>query len=190
MYFPQAQMPTQENSLLLRTSLVEPMSLANAVVKEVQEIDPDQPVDSISTMQKNISQSLATRRLTMTLLGSFATLALVLASVGLYGVMALSVAQRTREFGIRLALGAPRRDVFRLALGRGLLLVGIGLVVGLLGALGAGRALTSLLYNVGSFDPTALLTAIIALAGVAVLACWFPARRATRVDPIVALRYE
>jgi putative ABC transport system permease protein len=183
-------MPTQENSLLVRTSLAEPMSLANAVVKEVQEIDPDQPVDSISTMQKNISQSLATRRLTMTLLGSFATLALVLASVGLYGVMALSVAQRTREFGIRLALGAPRRDVFRLALGRGLLLVGIGLVVGLLGALGAGRALTSLLYNVGSFDPTALLTAIIALAGVAVLACWFPARRATRVDPIVALRYE
>src|SRR6185312_1550560 len=103
--------------------------------------------------------SLATRRLTMTLLGSFATLALLLASVGLYGVMALSVAQRTREFGIRLALGAR-------------------------------RALTSLLYNVGSFDPTALLTAIIALAGVAVLACWFPARRATRVDPIVALRYE
>ena len=117
-------------------------------------------------------------------------LALVLASVGLYGVMALSVTQRTREFGIRLALGAPREDVFRLALGRGLLLVGIGLALGLLGALGAGRALTSLLYNVGSLDPAALLTSIVALAVVALLACWFPARRATRVDPIVALRYE
>jgi putative ABC transport system permease protein len=190
MYFSQAQMPENENSLLVRTSLAEPMSLANAVVKEVQEIDPDQPVASISTMQQNISQGLATRRLTMTLLGAFAALALVLASVGLYGVMALSVTQRTREFGIRLALGAPREDVFKLALGRGLLLVGVGLALGLLGALGAGRALTSLLYNVGSFDPAALLTAMIALAVVALLACWFPARRATRVDPIVALRYE
>jgi putative ABC transport system permease protein len=190
MYFSQAQMPETENSLLIRTSLAEPMSLASAVVKEVQAIDPDQPVDSISTMQRNISQSLATRRLTMILLGSFAALALVLASVGLYGVMALSVTQRTREFGIRLALGAPREDVFKLALGRGLLLVGIGLALGLLGALGAGQALTSLLYNVGGFDPTALVTAIGALAGVALLACWFPARRATRVDPIVALRYE
>ena len=161
-----------------------------AVVREVQNIDPDQPVADISTMKNNISESLATRRLTMTLLGSFAALALVLASVGLYGVMALSVTQRTREFGIRLALGAPREDVFRLALGRGLLLVGIGLALGLLGALGAGRALTSLLYNVGSLDPAALLTSIVALAVVALLACWFPARRATRVDPIVALRYE
>ena len=104
--------------------------------------------------------------------------------------MALSVTQRTREFGIRLALGAPREDVFRLALGRGLLLVGIGLGLGLLGALGAGRALASLLYDVGSLDPGALFTAIVALAFVALLACWFPARRATRVDPIVALRYE
>jgi putative ABC transport system permease protein len=156
----------------------------------VQRIDPDQPVASISTMERNISESLATRRLTMTLLGSFALLALVLASVGLYGVMALSVAQRTREFGIRLALGAPRRDVFRLALGRGLLLVGIGLALGLLGAIGAGRALTSVLYDTGGLDPTALFAAIAALAFVALLACWFPARRATRVDPIVALRYE
>ncbi len=190
MYFCAAQMAVHENNLLVRVKSGDPAALAPAVVRAVQSIDPDQAVASIATMQKNIAESLATRRLTMTLLGAFAALALVLASVGLYGVMALSVTQRTREFGIRLALGAPRRDVFRLALGRGLLLVGIGLVLGLLGALGAGRALTSLLYNVGSLDLAALLTAIVALGAVALIACWFPARRATRVDPIVALRYE
>ncbi len=190
MYFCTRQMATYENNLLIRVKNDDPLQLATAVVREVQSVDPQQPVADISTMRKNISESLASRRLTMSLLGSFAALALVLASVGLYGVMALSVTQRTREFGIRLALGAPRQDVFRLALGRGLLLVAIGLTLGLLGALGAGRALTSLLYNVGSLDPAALTTAIIALATVALLACWFPARRATRVDPIVALRYE
>jgi putative ABC transport system permease protein len=190
MYFSAGQFAEPGNNLLVRVNRGDPRALAPAVVREVQNIDPEQPVAEISTMEANISDSLATRRLTMSLLGAFAALALVLASVGLYGVMALSVTQRTREFGIRLALGAPRRDVFRLALGRGLLLVGIGLGLGLLGALGAGRALASLLYNVGSLDPWALLTAIIALAGVAILACWFPARRATRVDPIVALRYE
>ncbi|HEX3817599.1 MAG TPA: FtsX-like permease family protein, partial [Chthoniobacterales bacterium] len=189
-YFYAAQIPTRENSLVVRVSLADPMVLAPAVVRAVQSIDPEQPVASISTMEKNIAESLSTRRLTMALLGSFAGLALILASVGLYGVMALSVTQRTREFGIRLALGSPRREVFRLALGRGLLLVGIGLAVGLLGALGEGRALTTVLYNVGSLDPVALCTAIIALAGVALVACWFPARRATKVDPIVALRYE
>jgi putative ABC transport system permease protein len=190
MYFCAPQMPANENNLMVRVSLADPMTLAPTVVKEVQNIDPDQPVASIATMEKNIGESLATRRLTMTLLGSFAVLALLLASVGLYGVMALSVTQRTREFGIRLALGAPRWDVFRLALGRGLLLVGLGILVGLFGALGAGRALTSLLYDVAGLDLTALLTAISALGLVALLACWFPARRATRVDPIVALRYE
>jgi putative ABC transport system permease protein len=190
MYFSSTQFACFENSLLVRVAAGNPLKLASAVVREVQSLDPDQPVANISTMRKDIAESLASRRLTMSLLGCFATLALLLASVGLYGVMALSVTQRTREFGIRLALGAPREDVFRLALGRGLLLVGIGLILGLLGAVGAGRALTSLLYDVGGFDPAALCSAILSLAAVAVLACWFPARRATRVDPIVALRYE
>ena len=190
MYFCASQLAVHEHNLLVRAAAGNPMTLAPAVVRAVQSLDPDQPVASIATMEKNIGESLATRRLTMTMLGAFAALALVLASVGLYGVMALSVNQRTREFGIRLALGAAREDVFRLALGRGLLLVAVGMTVGLLGALGAGRALTSLLYGVGSLDVAALSSAIVALALVTLLACWFPARRATRVDPIVALRYE
>ncbi|MBA3961844.1 MAG: ABC transporter permease [Chthoniobacterales bacterium] len=185
-----SQVVSSDNNLLVRAAVADPAMLAPAIVRAVQSVDPDQPVAAIATMEENIGDSLATRRLTMTLLGSFAALALILASVGLYGVMALTVTQRTREFGIRLALGAPRENVFRLALGRGLALVGIGMSLGFLGAIGAGRALTSLLYNVGSLDPVALLTALIALAVVTFLACWFPARRATRVDPIVALRYE
>ena len=190
MYFSAAQLAARENNLLVRVASGDPLALAGAVAREVRTIDPDQPVASISTMEKNIAESLATRRLTMTLLGSFAALALTLASVGLYGVMALSVTQRTREFGIRLALGAGRQDVFRLAFGRGLLLVSVGIVLGLFGALAAGRALASLLYDAAGLDLVALFTAILALAFVALLACWFPARRATRVDPIVALRYE
>src|SRR5450432_484148 len=158
MYYCAAQLATRENNLLLRISSGDPMALAGAVAREVRGIDPDQPVASISTMEKNIAESLATRRLTMALLGSFAALALTLAMVGLYGVMALSVTQRTREFGIRLALGAKRRDVFRLAFGRGLLLVGVGIVFGLVGALGAGRALTSLLYDAAGLGVPALLS--------------------------------
>lgn len=141
-------------------------------------------------MEKNIGSSLAPRRLTMVLLASFAGLALVLASVGLYGVMALSVTQRTRELGIRIALGAKRGDVLRLVLGQGAALAGVGLALGLLGALGAGRVLMSVLYQVGSLDGIALLAAMAALGLVAMLACYVPARRATRVDPMVALRQE
>jgi putative ABC transport system permease protein len=126
----------------------------------------------------------------MTLLGSFAGLALLLASVGLYGVMALSVTQRTRELGIRMALGAKHGDVMRLVLGQGALLVGAGLGLGLLGAIAAGRVLVSLLYQVGSLDGLALFTAMAALAVIAMIACYVPARRATRVDPMVALRQE
>src|SRR4029078_3990624 len=148
MYLCSAQCPQDENTLLVRVARGDPLALVNVIKHEVQTLDPDQPVASISTMEGNIAGSLAARRLIMTLLGAFAGLALVLASVGLYGVMALSVTQRTRELGIRLALGAPRGDVFRLAFGRGLFLVAIGLVIGLLGALGACQALTSLLYDV------------------------------------------
>jgi ABC-type antimicrobial peptide transport system permease subunit len=141
-------------------------------------------------MEKNIANSLAARRLTMTLLGFFAMLALLLASLGLYGVMALSVTQRTRELGIRMALGAARADVFRLVLGQGVALVSIGIGAGLVGAIAASRALSSLLYGVAPLDIPALSVAIAALGFVALVACFLPARRATLVNPIEALRTE
>ena len=114
----------------------------------------------------------------------------MLASVGLYGVMALTVTQRTRELGIRMALGAERTNIFKLVLGQGMLLIAIGIGIGLIGAIAAGRALMSLLYNVGALDGGAVIIAVVSLALVALIACCVPARRATRVDPIIALRTE
>jgi putative ABC transport system permease protein len=189
-YLPFAQFANTGVTLLVRVASGDPLSLAPAVKREVESIDPDQPVASVSTMEKNIGASLAARRLTMSLLGAFAGLALVLASVGIYGVMALSTTQRTREMGIRFALGASRADVLRLVLGKGISLIGVGLLAGLLGAFAASRALSSLLYNVGALDAVALIGAIVTLAVVAFLACYLPARRASLVNPIEALRTE
>jgi putative ABC transport system permease protein len=160
------------------------------VKREVESLDPDQPIGRITSMDEAIASSLATRRLTMALLGAFAVLALVLASVGLYGVMALTVTQRTRELGIRMALGAERTNIFKLVLSQGMTLIAIGIGIGLIGAIAAGRALMSVLYNVGAIDIGAVATAVISLVLVALLACCVPARRATRVDPIIALRTE
>jgi putative ABC transport system permease protein len=189
-YLPFPQFSNEDVSLLVRVASGDPLNLAAAVKKEIQAIDPDQPVSAVSTMEKNIGASLAARRLTMTLLGSFAGLALVLASVGIYGVMALSTTQRTREMGIRFALGASRGDVLKLVLGKGIALIGVGLGAGLIGAFAASRALKSLLYNVGSLDAVALVGALVTLAVVAFVACYLPARRASLVNPIEALRTE
>jgi putative ABC transport system permease protein len=189
-YLSVGQVPNESVTVLVRVSSGDPLALAAAVKREVQAIDPDQPVASVSTMEKNIGASLAARRLTMSLLGAFAGLALVLASVGIYGVMALSTTQRTRELGIRLALGASRGDVLRLILGQGITLIAIGLAAGLLGAFAASRAVSSLLYGVGALDATALFSALFILAAVAFVACYLPARRASLVDPIEALRTE
>ena len=190
MYYYQPQYPIESNTLVVRVASGDPLALVPAIKREVQALDPQQPIGATSTMEKNIANSLGARRLTMVLLGSFAGLALVLASVGLYGVMALSVTQRTRELGIRMALGAKRSDVMRLVLGQGAALVGVGLGLGLLGALGAGRILVSVLYRVGSLDGAALVATMTVLAIIGMIACWVPARRATRVDPMVALRDE
>jgi putative ABC transport system permease protein len=191
MYFATAQFPKNEQKLMVRASPAQdPHALVNAIKREIAALDPEQAVSEIATMEENIADSLASRRLSMILLGVFAGLALCLASIGLYGVMALSVTQRTRELGIRLALGANREAVFRLVLGHGMLLVGIGLGFGLIIAVSTGRGLASLLYNVSVWDPSTFFGAVITLAVVAFVACWLPARRATRVDPIVALRTE
>jgi putative ABC transport system permease protein len=190
MYLPAAQFSNENVTLVVRVAAGDPLALAPAVKREIESIDPDQPVAQVSTMEKNIGASLAARRLTMTLLGAFAGLALVLASVGIYGVMALSTTQRTREMGIRFALGASRADVLKLVLAKGISLIGVGLGAGLIGAFAASRALKSLLYNVGSLDAVALIGAIVTLAAVAFIACYLPARRASMVNPIEALRTE
>lgn len=189
-YLLASQAPESANNLHIRTSARDMGPLVAAVKGEVQALDPAQPIGQISTMEQSIASSLATRRLMMVLLGAFAVLALVLASVGLYGVMALTVTQRTRELGIRMALGAERTSIFRLVLGQGMSLMAVGVGVGLIGAIALGRALVSLLYNVATLDPGAVATAVFLLLTVALVACCVPARRATRVDPIVALRTE
>jgi putative ABC transport system permease protein len=190
MTFAAEQVSNRSNVLLVRVKSGNPLALVPAIKRELQALDPDQAFADISTMENNIAKSLGSRRMMMSLLGAFAGIALLLASVGLYGVMALTVTQRTRELGIRLALGAQRGDVFRLVLSQGMLLVVSGLIIGLLGAVGVGRGLQSVLYGVGGSDALALSFALFALAIVALIACWLPARRATRVDPMVALRAE
>jgi putative ABC transport system permease protein len=190
MTFAANQVPNRGNMLLVRVKSGNPLALVPAIKRELQALDPDQAFAHISTMESNIANSLGSRRMMMSLLAAFAGIALLLASVGLYGVMALTVTQRTRELGIRLALGAQRADVFRLVLSQGMLLVLAGLIIGLLGVVGASRGLQSVLYGVGGFDGPALSFALFALAVVALIACWLPALRATRVDPITAIRTE
>jgi putative ABC transport system permease protein len=190
MTFAADQIPTRGNMLLVRVKSGNPLSLVPAIKSELQALDPDQAFAGISTMENNIAKSLGSRRMMMSLLGAFAAIALVLASVGLYGVMALTVTQRTRELGIRFALGASRGDVLRLVLGQGAVLVGLGLAAGSLGAFVTGRALRSVLYGVATLDTAAMAGAMLALSLVAFVACLLPARRASLVDPIEALRME
>jgi putative ABC transport system permease protein len=190
MTFPADQVPTRGNMLLVRVKSGNPLSLVPAIKRELQALDPDQAFANISTMENNIAKSLGSRRMMMSLLAAFAAIALLLASVGLYGVMALTVTQRTRELGIRFALGASRGDVLRLVLGRGAVLVGLGLAAGSLGAFVTSRALRSVLYDVAALDTAAMIGAMLALSLVAFIACFLPARRASLVDPIEALRIE
>jgi putative ABC transport system permease protein len=169
---------------------VDPLSMAATVRQTVWEIDKDQPVSKIRTMDAILSESVARQRFSMLLLGIFATLALLLAAVGIYGVMSYSVAQRTREIGLRMALGAQRSDVLKLVVGPGLKLVLIGVAIGLVAAFILTRMMTSLLFGISASDPTTFIAISLVLISVAVLASYIPARRATKVDPMIALRYE
>jgi putative ABC transport system permease protein len=188
-YLPFSQMPGASVGLVVRAER-DPAALAPAVEQEIHAIDKDLPVFSIWTMDQLLGNSIAQRRLTLVLLASFAALALLLAAVGIYGVISYAVRQRTHEFGIRLALGARARDVLALILKQGLKLTLIGIGLGLLAAYALTRLLESLLFGVRPTDALTFGVIVVVLLGVALLACWIPARRATKVDPLVALRHE
>ncbi|MBA2340502.1 MAG: ABC transporter permease [Pyrinomonadaceae bacterium] len=196
MYFAFSQVPEKFISLVIGSvsfavrTKVEPASLTATLRREVSALDPNQPVYNINTMDANIAESIASQRFSMLLLGLFAVVALVLASVGIYGVMSYSVTQRTHEIGIRMALGAQGRDVLRLVVGQGLVLCLVGVGVGLLAALILTRFLASLLYGVSAIDLVTYLAVSVLITIVAFLASYIPARRASRIDPMIALRYE
>lgn len=190
MYAGAAQIDWGGRSLVVRAAAGDPLRLAEPVRQAVLAMDPDLAVADVTTMEQSISAAMASQRLTLVLLGTFAALALILASLGLYGVMALVVTQRTRELGIRLALGAQRPAVLRLVLGQSARLVGLGLVLGLAAALGAGRLLSSVVYGATAVDAEILLRVSLLLGAIGLLASYLPARRATRIDPLAALRED
>ncbi|MGA8221316.1 MAG: ABC transporter permease [Candidatus Acidiferrales bacterium] len=178
------------NAVVFLRSRGEVEHLGEAVRRAVDSVDPNVPVHSISTMDQIISRSVADRRFALELLGVFAAVALLLAAIGIYGVMSYSFSQRTHEVGIRMALGAQRQDILRLALSEGMRVVAIGLASGLIGAAIVTRLFRSMLFGVAPADPVTFLSVSAILATVALLACYIPAQRATRVDPLVALREE
>jgi putative ABC transport system permease protein len=187
LYFPVSQRPDLRMTLLLRAK-GDPQALVSAVREAVQSVDPNLPVFNIRTMESQLSNELATQRLSVVLVSLFSILALLLAAVGLYGVLAYSIAQRTREIGIRIALGAESGSILGLVVRQGLIIVGVGLAAGILGSVILTRLIQGLLYGVSGTDPIAVLTAVSVLGLAASLACLLPALRAIRVNPIVALR--
>jgi hypothetical protein len=186
-YAPHAQQPGGQLFLTVRTR-VDPATVSNALRSAVASFDPDLPAYNILTMNERMSESLAADRIRLFLLIGFAAIALFLAGVGLYGVLAYTVAQRTNELGIRMALGSSARGVFGLVLGHGLKLTGLGLAIGLAASLALARLIRGLLFNVQPNDPLVFATVLIVLSATAALACVLPARRATRIDPLAALQ--
>jgi putative ABC transport system permease protein len=180
------------STIVVRTPL-EPATLLPDIKAAVYGAGSDQPVYDVHTMQQIISESMASQRFPMILLGAFAAVALLLAAVGIYGVISYSVTQRVHEIGIRMALGAEKRGIVRMVVGQGLRLTLVGVVLGAASALVVTRLLSGfseLLYGVRAGDPATFVSVSFLLTGVAILACYIPAHRATRVDPLVALKYE
>ena len=191
MYVPYAQDANWGSlTLAMRTTTSDPASLAPAVRNEIRSLDKSLPVYNVKTMDDVLAASVADRRTSMLLFSTFAVVAMLLSMIGIYGVTAYYVTQRTHEIGIRMALGAQLRDVMKLVLKRGLTLALIGVAVGVAGALALTRLLSTLLFGVRAVDAATFATVSLGLIAVAILACYIPARRATKVDPLVALRYE
>jgi putative ABC transport system permease protein len=188
-YVPFSQMPMNGMTLFVRTS-GKPTDLAQALRSEVFAIDRNQPVYNMKTLDQRVVETIAVSRSLMLLFSGFALLALVLAAVGIYGIVSYAVSQRTREIGIRMALGARGVDVLRLMVKSGITLVVAGIVIGVTGALALTRFLATLLFGVTPTDTLTFVVVSIVLITVALLACLVPARRATKVDPLAALRYE
>jgi len=189
-YVPYAQIENNfPVNLVVRTSS-DPASVTAAVREAVHAIDPDQPISNVMTMNENLSGVLVTERFSAILMSVLAASGLLLAALGLYGVMAYSVSQRTAEIGLRVALGAQRADVLQLILGQGVRLTLLGVAIGLIFAWALTRLLVSLLFGVSATDPATFVSISLLLLSIALLACFLPARRALAVDPMVALRYE
>jgi predicted permease len=188
-YFPHPELTYSFMTLVIRTD-GDPADMAPAVRRELRAIDPDQPVSDVRTMTQVMSDTVGRPRFNTLLLGLFAAMATLLAAVGIFGVMNYSVTLRTREIGLRMALGAPQSQVLKLILKQGLVLTLIGIAVGLIGALTLTRVLSGLLFGVGSTDPATFTAIVLLLTFVSMIACYIPARRATRVDPLIALKYD
>ncbi|HVN82549.1 MAG TPA: ABC transporter permease [Terriglobia bacterium] len=188
-FLPHSQEPWPRMNLVVRT-LTDPVALSTAIRQEVLAIDKEQPVANVQTMRQVISDSVMPQRLSMALLSAFAMLALVLAIVGIYGLTAYSVSQRTREIGIRMALGAQPANVLQMVIRKGVFITLLGIGIGIVGALAVTRGLSGLLYGVTTSDPVVFAGIAILLTIASVLACFLPARKAVRVDPMEALRYE
>jgi len=188
-YVPLAQCPFDEMTLLVRTE-ADPSSIIARVQNEIARLDKTTPIFDLEPLDHFLAALVAQPRFNALLLGLFAAASLLLAMVGLYGVVSYSVTQRTREIGIRVALGAQQRDVLKLVVGHGMTLTLLGVAVGLAAAFALTRVLSSLLFGIKPTDPVTFVVVLLVLVGVGLLACYFPARRATKVDPLVALRYE
>ncbi len=189
MYLPHAQTPSGGMTVVVRAA-GDPAGYTSGVRGKVWEVDPNLPVFAVRSMAEVVDRRTAGTRATAQIMGVLAGVALMLAAVGIYGVISYSVSQRTHEIGIRMALGASPRDIFKLVVRQGVILVGSGLLLGLVGALALARVMSSVLFGVTSTDVTTYASTVLVLVGAALLACYVPARRATRVDPLVALRYE
>ena len=188
-YYPQQQAAGGGLYLVARTSGA-PASVASAMAREIHAIDPGVPVFEVRTMQERLHDSLARQRFSMGVLGGFAGFALLLAAVGVYGVMSYLVTQGTHDIGLRMALGAQQRNILGLVVGQGMSLAAIGIVVGLIGAFSLTRVMATLLFGVSATDGLTFSAVALFLAAIALVASYVPALRATRVDPVVALHYE